>query len=75
MSEKKHFPWFDQDSGRWVIAGREVHCGDCFQVRREYGPWLDVRAEMSGADGWYLHSLPLNMNARDWDLYEARWYD
>lgn len=81
---RRVYPWFDASCGRWIIDGREVHCGDCFQLRltsqvettsrsqRNDGPWHDVRAELSQA-GWYLIGLPAGANTRDWDLYEARW--
>jgi len=68
------YPLFDRTSGRWVIDGRDIHCGDCFQVRRDDGPWHDVRAEHSNYCGWYLIGLPPKSDTGNFDLYEARWY-
>ncbi|MGH8022233.1 MAG: DUF5348 domain-containing protein, partial [Limisphaerales bacterium] len=41
---------------------KELHCGDCFQVRTNNypapdGPWLDVRIEMGG-NKWVLVGVP-----------------
>ena len=48
---------FDPDSSRYVLDGRDLHCGDCFQVRLDQA-WVDTRIELSGRDGWYLYGLP-----------------
>lgn len=52
FEEPRHL-WFRVDSGRYVLEGQELHCGDCFQVRID-GKWLDVRIELAGKDHWYL---------------------
>jgi hypothetical protein len=41
-----------------VLAGRELHCGDCFQVQR-HGQWIDTRIEHNSA-GWYLVGIGCN---------------
>ena len=61
---------FDPDSGRYVLGGRELHCGDCFQVRVN-GEWVDTRIELSGGSDWYLYHLP----GLDLDRLEARHYE
>jgi hypothetical protein len=42
---------------RFVLDGRELHCGDCFQVKVN-GEWHDARIELFGDPGnmaaWYL---------------------
>jgi hypothetical protein len=54
---------FDPASGRYVLVGRELHCGDCFQVYWLPGVsldaicWHDVRIEHN-SEGWYLIGLP-----------------
>ena len=40
-----------QYSGRMVLDGWELHCGDVFQVKID-GQWRDTRIEHS--DDWYL---------------------
>ena len=60
---------FDPESGRYALAGRDLHCGDCFQVR--FGKrWENVRIEFTN-QGWYLVGLPYD----DIPLegLEARW--
>jgi Domain of unknown function (DUF5348) len=74
---KRFYCWLDGQSGRYVLQGKELHCGDCFQVRRnnypqEDGPWLDVRIEMSGGK-WYLYRVPAG-HSQEPDAYEARLY-
>jgi len=60
---------FDGDSGRYVLAGRDLHCGDCFQILRD-GRWIDVRIEHD-SNGWYLVGNEGGMIAGT----EARFYD
>ena len=73
----RFYCWFDSSIGRYVLQGKELHCGDCFQVRdNNYftpdGPWLDVRIEMSGGK-WYLVGVPTGCTTEP-DYYEARLY-
>lgn len=72
-TQTRHYFWHNRDIGRWVIQKHEIHCGDCFQARRDDGPWYDVRAEHD-SKGWYLVGLPAGSNDRDFDLYEGRLY-
>jgi Domain of unknown function (DUF5348) len=70
------FCWIDKGS-RFVLQEKELHCGDCFQVRKNNfplpnGPWLDVRIEMSGGR-WFLVGVPAGYST-DPDYYEARFY-
>jgi hypothetical protein len=77
---KRFFCWLDRESGRYVLQGKELHCGDCFQVRVNSvngvigadGPWLDVRIEMSGRK-WYIYGVPAGHSTEP-DAYEARLY-
>lgn len=74
---KRFYIWFDSSSGRYVLQGKELHCGDCFQVRVNGhpgadGPWLDVRIEMSDRK-WYLYGVPPGYSTEP-DYYEARLY-
>jgi hypothetical protein len=73
----RSFCWLDSSTGRFVLQGKELHCGDCFQVRKNNypapdGPWLDVRIEMSG-QRWYLYGVPAGHSTEP-DAYEARLY-
>jgi hypothetical protein len=75
---KRFYCWLDGQSGRYVLQGKELHCGDRFQVRRnnypqEDGRWLDVRIEMSGGK-WYLYGVPAG-HSQEPDAYEARLYN
>jgi hypothetical protein len=47
-----HYLAYNADSGRWMIGKRDLHCGDCFEIRIRR-IWLGVRLEMSHS-GWYL---------------------
>lgn len=33
--------YYDRNQERWCINGYELHCGDCFEVRR-HGKWKPV---------------------------------
>ena len=44
---------FDRASGRFMMGDRELHCGDCLQVK-VHDVWIHTRIEHS-SDGWYLH--------------------
>lgn len=46
---------FDNDTGRWCIGKRELHCGDCFELFADTDtlPPVQVRIEHCSA-GWYL---------------------
>jgi hypothetical protein len=44
--------WYDVVTGRYVLEGRDLHCGDCFEVL-VCAEWRHVRIELSG-DVWYL---------------------
>lgn len=68
---KRFYCWLDGQSGRYVLQGKELHCGDCFQVMTD-GFWLDVRIEMSG-NRWYLYGVPPGHSTEP-DAYEARLY-
>jgi hypothetical protein len=68
---KGFFCWFHGQSGRYRLQGKELHCGDCFQIRIG-DVWHDVRIEMSG-DRWYLHGVPAGRSTEP-DAYEARLY-
>lgn len=46
---------FNGESGRYELCGRELHCGDCFEVRVG-GEWREVRIEHCDR-GWYLVGL------------------
>lgn len=77
QAPRRFYCWFDSASGRYVLQGRELHCGDCFQVRfiqpdGTDGPWFDVRIEMTGRR-WYLIGLPPGKSSQP-DAYEARLY-
>lgn len=68
---KRFYCWFDANSGRFVLQGKELHCGDCFQVLIGQD-WKDVRIEMSG-QRWYLHGVGAGHSTEP-DAYEARLY-
>ncbi len=46
---------FNNDTRRWQIGERELHCGDCFKLHDDEGklPAINVRIEY-GRDDWYL---------------------
>lgn len=78
-TQKRFYCWFDSNSGRYVLQGKELHCGDCFQIRISGNPdvpssctWLDVRIEMSGRQ-WYLWGVPKGHTTEP-DAYQARLY-
>jgi hypothetical protein len=54
-----HYLAYSADSFRWVIGKRELHCGDCFEIRIR-GIWLGVRIEMRNSR-WYLVGAPLDL--------------
>lgn len=70
----RHYCWYDEGSHRFVLQGKELHCGDCFQVRIGE-TWHDVRIEMSGPwdkiGSWYLVGVPGGHRTHP-DAYEAR---
>ncbi|MDE2100718.1 MAG: DUF5348 domain-containing protein [Patescibacteria group bacterium] len=74
---KRHYCWFDDLSGRFVLQGKELHCGDCFQIK--IGPaWHDVRIEHGGSSPnpigkWYLVGVPDGYYTAP-DAFEARLY-
>ncbi len=43
---------YNYDTERYEFDGREIHCGDCFEVQLD-GQWLQARTEYRN-DGWYL---------------------
>lgn len=49
---------YDDESRRWCIGERELHCGDCFNLypdKENSLPPIPVRIEHCSA-GWYLIS-------------------
>ena len=68
LFEEPKLLWFNPVSGRWVLDRRELHRGDCFQVRSN-GKWINVRIELAGASAWYLIGFPTT----DLKGLEARW--
>jgi len=63
-----------QYGDRLGFDGRELHCGDCFQVKDPHtNTWLDVRIELSGGE-WYLVGLPAALRNRSLLELEARSY-
>ena len=36
---------YNKEIDRYVIGTRQLHCGDCFQVKIENDVWKDVRIE------------------------------
>jgi hypothetical protein len=61
----------DLASGRYVLEGEDLHCGDCFLVKTIEGKWIGTRIEHC-SDGWYLVGIP--GATRDLNLIEARRY-
>jgi hypothetical protein len=49
------YAYFCEYSRRWVVCGRELHCGDLFDVAFN-DQWHTVRIEHS--NDWYLIGLP-----------------
>lgn len=45
---------YNKEIDRYVIGTRQLHCGDCFQVKIENDVWKDVRIEKGTKKGWYL---------------------
>jgi Domain of unknown function (DUF5348) len=60
--------WRDQDSGRFVLDGWELHCGNVFEVLVD-GAWHEVRIEHG--DDWLLVGLPPG-NSVEMEGLEAR---
>lgn len=57
-------------SERCNIGGRELHCGDCFQIRNG-DKAHDVRIELS--QDWYLIGVSPS-GAKRWDGCNANFY-
>ena len=68
---KRFYCWFDGSSGRYVLQGKELHCGDTFQILIA-GAWHDVRIEYS-SNRWCLYGVPAGHSSAP-DAYEARLY-
>lgn len=46
---------YDRETDRWILAGRELHCGDGLEVH--VGTcWLPVRIELDQRHGWLLYT-------------------
>lgn len=63
---------YNPESRRYVLDGRELHCGDGFEVliNRE---WIGTRIEIGGiGNGWYLVNLS---QLATLDGLEARSYE
>ena len=69
---KRFYCWFDSAIGRWILQGKELHCGDCFQIQFG-GNWIDVRIEMADSR-FYLVGVPRGYS-KEPDAYEARLYE
>ena len=67
----RDYCWLDTESGRYVIQGKELHCGDCFQTCIDE-IWYDVRIEMAGRR-WVLIGIPAGRSQTP-DAYPARLY-
>jgi hypothetical protein len=71
---------YDAVSMRFKIEDRELHCGDCFQIKAHCGRWADVRIELAHSSGWYLigtlpNEVTLRGMARQYEGCQARTYD
>lgn len=60
---------YDQESGRYCVDGRDIHCGDVVEIRRA-SKWELVRFEMSGGS-WYV--ITDTGNDYPSERWEARW--
>lgn len=60
---------YNPESTRYAIGERDLHCGDCFELRRG-DAWMPVRIEHSQED-WYLIGITPSPAER-WDGVEAR---
>lgn len=67
----QNYCWLDGESGRFVLQGKELHCGNCFQVCIDE-IWYDVRIEMAGRR-WFLIGVPPGRSQSP-DDYPARLY-
>lgn len=47
----------DFDGDRWSIGGRDLHCGDYFDVLIN-DVWISARIEMDDDGRWYFPGLP-----------------
>lgn len=46
---------YDLATGRWLLAGRDLHCGDGLEVQVG-GHWLPCRVEHDDRKGWVLYA-------------------
>jgi hypothetical protein len=67
----RDYCWLDTESGRYVLQGKELHCGDCFQVCIDE-MWYDVRIEMAMRK-WVVIGVPAGRSSEP-DAYPARLY-
>lgn len=65
------FLYFGPDN-RCEIGGRDLHCGDCFQIKDEDGNWLDVRIERHR--DWVLVFKVTTAPAQGWSGADARFF-
>jgi len=66
---------YNGPESRCTLGERELHCGDCFEIRDEAGQWHHTRIEhtLSLDCRWYLIGVP-HPRAMAWDGCEAREY-
>lgn len=60
---------YNPESTRYAIGERDLHCGDCFELRRG-DAWVPVSIELSQED-WYLTGIA-PAQADRWEGVEAR---
>ena len=46
---------YDREIDRWILAGRDLHCGDGLEVSIR-GVWIPVRMEHDDRHGWILYA-------------------
>ena len=46
---------YDREIDRWILAGRDLHCGDGLEVRVATC-WVPVRMEHHDWHGWLLYT-------------------
>jgi len=46
---------YDREIDRWILAGRDLHCGDGLEVRVGWC-WVPVRMERDTRHGWLLYA-------------------
>ena len=61
------------DSGRFILDGWELHCGDTFELLIA-DKWCPVRMEIGGGD-WFLVGLPVGVDIHEIEGLEARSHD